>query len=824
MKKILTKIIGASLAIAMMIGVGTGLNASKTAKPVDATAGPATYQHVFTAKPSTGNSVALSSVNWNISATNLGNYNSANYAGVQVGTGKSKGNFQIESTNNWGSQQGTYYGKSKVTEIRLWLNAGATTTLSTLTATVGGVACTPDVTQVTKNSSAAADWSKATKITFTIGSTNTGKVNIHVAHSSNLAFYICCLEIDCQEPANDPAVSTSSDSLFFRTGGEGQDVTATPSNFTGDVSYSWAHQSGTDCLDLTNASSATVTMTPKSSVEAFCTGVYRVTATHNSESATADVSVTVDNGGPARPYTVSEARAAIDANRGLTSAYVSGIVSSIVTEFNAQAGFISYNISADGLTTSAQLQAYKGRSFDGENFTSANDIKVGAAVTVLGTLKKYGSTYEFEQNNQLVSYTEPYTVSFETDGGSDVASQIVLEGNTAERPADPIKAADEDNNYTFVNWYDNSTLTGDPYDFDTPVTSDLILYAKWNATPLPAAQVVARLNTQSSLTYHYSKEGEATIDTLTRNSIGVTGTAYTSWGDLQDESDAVYAGITSAANSSIQMNNGKGAGIITTTSSGNAKKITVVWNSGTADGKTLQVYGKNTAYEAVTDLYDANKKGTLIGTIVCGTSTTLEIPSNYSYIGICSSGSLNLDSIKIQWGEEIFHYSNTGIRFTGTISTTLWDRLNSESTILGYGIMYATAQWCDDVAIKDWYGIARADETNVDDTFTAVQNKSYKMVKGTEIKSFYTPLSTQKPNPAQVGDVYGWSLFKNIAEEELATPYTGVAYIRTENDEIIFLNEITKSVANLAQDLIDADNEYNATSLDGSLKDLADKA
>ena len=138
--------------------------------------------------------------------------------------------------------------------------------------------------------------------------------------------------------------------------------------------------------------------------------------------------------------------------------------------------------------------------------------------------------------------------------------------------------------------------------------------------------------------------------------------------------------------------------------------------------------------------------------------------------------------------------------------------------------MYATAQWCDNASIEDWYGIARADETNVDDTFTAVQNKSYKMVKGTEIKSFYTPLSAQKPNPAQVGDVYGWSLFKNIAEEELATPYTGVAYIRTENDEIIFLNEITKSVADLAQDLIDADNEYNATSLDGSLKDLADKA
>ena len=34
MKKILTKIIGASLAIAMMIGVGAGLNAAKQAKRI----------------------------------------------------------------------------------------------------------------------------------------------------------------------------------------------------------------------------------------------------------------------------------------------------------------------------------------------------------------------------------------------------------------------------------------------------------------------------------------------------------------------------------------------------------------------------------------------------------------------------------------------------------------------------------------------------------------------------------------------------------------------------------------------------------------------
>ena len=820
----ITKIIGATLAFAMMIGGAVGINANKQAKEVNADEGPATYQHVFSAKPSTGNNVTLSTVKWNIEATNLGNYNSNNYAGVQLGTSSKNGSITLTSSSAWGEQNTatSYYEKTVISEIRLWLNLGGTSV--TPTVTIGGTAATSDGTTVVKNGNAKTDWTKTTKVTFTPATGhNTGIVVINV--ETVKAGYICAMEIDCEELSSDtPTVTASPDSLFFRTGGNSQTVTATASNFSGNVSYSWAHQSGTDCLDLTNTSSATVTMAPKSSVEARSTGVYRVTATHDSESATADVTVIVDNGGEARPYTVAEARAAIDLNSGINDAYVSGIVSGIVTPYNQQAGFISYNISSDGLTTSDQLQAYKGKSFNGENFTSANDIKVGAAVTVFGTLKKYNSTYEFDQNNELIAYTTPYTVSFVTNGGSEVQSQIVLAGSKASRPANPTKAADEDNTYTFVDWYQNSELTGEPFDFDTPITSDKVLYAKWNSTPLPAAQVAGRLNTTSSLTYHYSKEGEATVDTITRSSIGVTGTSYTDWNNLQDESDAVYVGKTSAANSSIQMNDGKGAGIVTTVSGGNAKKVTVVWNSNTTSGRTLNIYGKNTAYAAVTDLYDDDAKGTLLGTIVCGTNTVLEISDDYAFIGIISSGSLNLDSIKVQWGEELFHYSNVGVRFTGSISTSLWDRLDEESTIEGYGIMYATEEYLSGVSIEDWYGLARADEDSVDNTFTAVQNKSYKMVKNLEIKSFYTEITNERAHPAQVGNEYGWNLFKNISEQELATPFTAVAYIRTTDDEIIFLDEITKSAAQLAQDLIDAENEFDETSLEGSLADLASKA
>ena len=62
-----------------------------------------------------------------------------------------------------------------------------------------------------------------------------------------------------------------------------------------------------------------------------------------------------------------------------------------------------------------------------------------------------------------------YTVTFQSEGGSEVASQI--RANTpAARPADPTKEG-----YTFIGWYNGES----EWDFETPVTTDLTLTAKW---------------------------------------------------------------------------------------------------------------------------------------------------------------------------------------------------------------------------------------------------------------------------------------------------------------------------------------------------------
>lgn len=67
-----------------------------------------------------------------------------------------------------------------------------------------------------------------------------------------------------------------------------------------------------------------------------------------------------------------------------------------------------------------------------------------------------------------------FSVVFESNGGSEVAPQGVEPGGLVVEPQDPTK-----DGYTFAGWYSDETLTTE-YDFSTPVTSDLTLYADWD--------------------------------------------------------------------------------------------------------------------------------------------------------------------------------------------------------------------------------------------------------------------------------------------------------------------------------------------------------
>jgi uncharacterized repeat protein (TIGR02543 family) len=73
-----------------------------------------------------------------------------------------------------------------------------------------------------------------------------------------------------------------------------------------------------------------------------------------------------------------------------------------------------------------------------------------------------------------------YTVSFNSQGGSNVAPESVNYGDPATPPAPPVRAG-----YTFLGWYADAS-GGDQWEFTTPITADLTLYAQWSPS-LPGA-------------------------------------------------------------------------------------------------------------------------------------------------------------------------------------------------------------------------------------------------------------------------------------------------------------------------------------------------
>jgi len=72
-----------------------------------------------------------------------------------------------------------------------------------------------------------------------------------------------------------------------------------------------------------------------------------------------------------------------------------------------------------------------------------------------------------------------YTVSFNTDGGGEIAAQTVKEGACAAKPDDPVKIG-----YTFAGWYADEALT-DSFDFETAIMAETIVYAKWEEAAAP---------------------------------------------------------------------------------------------------------------------------------------------------------------------------------------------------------------------------------------------------------------------------------------------------------------------------------------------------
>ncbi|MDR1120729.1 MAG: InlB B-repeat-containing protein [Dysgonamonadaceae bacterium] len=116
----------------------------------------------------------------------------------------------------------------------------------------------------------------------------------------------------------------------------------------------------------------------------------------------------------------------------------------------------------------------------------------------------------------LTELGDALVVTFNTDGGSAVASRYFLEGEscTVVQPANPTRSG-----YTFKGWYSDEELSAE-YNFSTPVTTATTIYAKWediNITVAPGATVdiAAYADDDRDIVFHSDDTGTGQLSGTT---------------------------------------------------------------------------------------------------------------------------------------------------------------------------------------------------------------------------------------------------------------------------------------------------------------------
>jgi len=109
-------------------------------------------------------------------------------------------------------------------------------------------------------------------------------------------------------------------------------------------------------------------------------------------------------------------------------------------------------------------------------------------------------------------------VSFESNGGTSINSQTIDYGTNVTEPKAPTKKA-----HSFLGWYTDEECTSE-FDFSTPITSDITLYAKWklNEFTLTLDPCEGSVSTTSMEVVYGEKYG--TLPTPTR-----TGFTFKGW-------------------------------------------------------------------------------------------------------------------------------------------------------------------------------------------------------------------------------------------------------------------------------------------------------
>ena len=343
---------------------------------------------------------------------------------------------------------------------------------------------------------------------------------------------------------------------------------------------------GTTPTTSSSVYSSAIPVSTTTTIKAIATA----TGYDNSSVASATYTiVTLEHAGTeADPYTVADARAAIDAGIGTTGVYATGIVSEIVQAWDSGYKNISFKfVDTEGDTDF--LEAYRCVSTDAAD---ASTVAVGDVVVVLGNLTKYNTTYEFASGCQLVSltkaavaveaptfspiagtYAEAQTVTistttsgatiyYTTDGTEPTTSSnvyntgsVVSVSSTTTIKAIAVKGSNESSVATATYFICSAT---NPYTvtqalaFESYQMPTSEIYVSGIVSTAPTAAP----NNNGQLTYYISVDGEATNELMVYRGKGLEQAAFTAQDDIQVGDIVTIYGNVQVYNGTIEFGTG----------------------------------------------------------------------------------------------------------------------------------------------------------------------------------------------------------------------------------------------------------------------------
>ena len=159
---------------------------------------------------------------------------------------------------------------------------------------------------------------------------------------------------------------------------------------------------------------------------------------------------------------------------------------------------ITVNVGANGTASASAASATAGTTItvtatanSGYEIDKITWMPEGGTATDITSTKSFtmpAAKVTVDVSFKASSVTPPgpttYTVTFK-DGESTLSTATVNSGEKVAKPADPTKSG-----YTFAGWYADATLSA-AFDFNTPITANVTVYAKWTdngSDPVPVTK------------------------------------------------------------------------------------------------------------------------------------------------------------------------------------------------------------------------------------------------------------------------------------------------------------------------------------------------